>query len=551
MPYNVNDTGHVAAHNQIDVSIAAIPAQTTAAITAQAEPIGLSAATKTAQSAAYKMRGGNTIVGCGDNITFGQAVLTDGTTGAYSYLPFMHLALNGRVRILKNVGRPGATSATIASNFATDVIARAPRKVLILCGTNDALGATRVNLVTMIEAAINARIEPILGTIPPIGTAAIAAPATLTLSTATTGGTIAPGTYGYRVAALNAIGTTLAGTGQTVVVPAGTSTNTVTLNWSKTLGATSYNVYGRTAGSELLMATVSNSFLELDAATGYTDTGAATPSGALPSSNTTAITTPAAVPGGKVKIASVNALVASLAELYGLSFVDFHSVLVDPLTGLYKTGYTWDGINPTPLGGRVMGAAAAATLAERFEATPVLLPDDNTEPSNLLPTGGLLLAGPNNPPQGTSPGGWSAYGGTATAYTLVTALDAAVLGKAFTISTTDTSQHISDAGQVSTGFTAGDVIEVVGRVKTSGIDANGGTFILRSSFGGVSGTSEIPSRVMQMNIQSDIPWSSFRYRAIVPVGTTFLWMERLAQGGSFSASIAQLAIRNLTALGVA
>lgn len=89
-------------------------------------------------------------------------------------------------------------------------------------------------------------------------------------------------TYGYRVSAINSVGETLASS--TVVTTTGnaslTGSNYNRVSWTRVIGATGYKVYGRTSGSELLMATVTT-------ALHYDDTGAATPSGALPSSNTT------------------------------------------------------------------------------------------------------------------------------------------------------------------------------------------------------------------------------------------------------------------------
>lgn len=114
----------------------------------------------------------------------------------------------------------------------------------------------------------------------------IPTPVNAAFGTATTGGALAPGTYSYRVSAINANGETLASTATTQVVPAGTSTNTVTVNWSApTVPAgvsaiTGYQVYGRSAGTELLIATVG-------LVTTYVDTGSVTPAGALPASNTT------------------------------------------------------------------------------------------------------------------------------------------------------------------------------------------------------------------------------------------------------------------------
>lgn len=110
----------------------------------------------------------------------------------------------------------------------------------------------------------------------------LATPVNIAFSTATTGGTLAPGTYYYRVAAIDAFGTSLASTETSQVVPAGTSTNTVRVNWNVVNGAYGYKVYGRTTGAELFMAT-----LGTGATTTFLDNGSITPSGALPVANTT------------------------------------------------------------------------------------------------------------------------------------------------------------------------------------------------------------------------------------------------------------------------
>lgn len=131
------------------------------------------------------------------------------------------------------------------------------------------------------------------GTVTAIKAGGIQVPSGVTLTTATTGGTLAPATYAYRIAARNVLGSTLASTEVTIVVPAGTSTNTVTVNWNPVPGATSYDVYGRSSGSELKMATL--------ASTVWTDNGSVTPSGALPDSDATLVTT--GLTSGMVRVA--------------------------------------------------------------------------------------------------------------------------------------------------------------------------------------------------------------------------------------------------------
>ncbi len=96
-------------------------------------------------------------------------------------------------------------------------------------------------------------------------------------------GTAGATTYGYRISAINNNGQTLAAaTAQTTTGNATlSSTNYNQITWNAVSGATAYKVYGRTASSELYMYTVSAPNLI------FNDIGALTPSGALPSANTT------------------------------------------------------------------------------------------------------------------------------------------------------------------------------------------------------------------------------------------------------------------------
>ena len=91
-------------------------------------------------------------------------------------------------------------------------------------------------------------------------------------------------TYGYRISALHGAGETTAST--TVTTTTGNATlngsNYNTVTWNAVPGATSYNVYGRTSGTELKLANV----VATASAPSYNDQGTATPAGALPAANT-------------------------------------------------------------------------------------------------------------------------------------------------------------------------------------------------------------------------------------------------------------------------
>ena len=91
-------------------------------------------------------------------------------------------------------------------------------------------------------------------------------------------GTLVAGTYYYRVTALTADGTQTLPSVETSLVLA--ATGGVNVNWGAVTGATGYNVYGRSTGAELLIATLGN-------VTTYLDDGSITPAGAMPTSNST------------------------------------------------------------------------------------------------------------------------------------------------------------------------------------------------------------------------------------------------------------------------
>ncbi len=95
------------------------------------------------------------------------------------------------------------------------------------------------------------------------------------------GGSLAAGTYAYRVSATNALGETLTSL-ETSITTTGRAA-AVTLSWDRVPGATGYRIYGRRTGAQLLlMAAISDA-----STTTWTDTGVATPSGPLPTKNST------------------------------------------------------------------------------------------------------------------------------------------------------------------------------------------------------------------------------------------------------------------------
>ena len=94
-------------------------------------------------------------------------------------------------------------------------------------------------------------------------------------SSAGTGGTLAAGTYGYRVVARKPVGINMATSARSSEVQATVvAGGKVTVRWTAVSGATEYRVYGRTAGGQTMYWRTTT--------TSFTDTGAAGTAGTAP-----------------------------------------------------------------------------------------------------------------------------------------------------------------------------------------------------------------------------------------------------------------------------
>lgn len=168
------------------------------------------------------------------------------------------------------------SSLTLGNGLAT------PTPSLSASNTGGSLGAAtygyRVSALngvgeTVASAEVQASLAPLV------------TPGRPSLTLGSTGTLSNVGIYAYRVSAVNASGETLASPEALIPVGGSGSTTSITVAWAPVPGATSYNVYGRSSGAELKLTATPV------VGTSFVDTGAVTPSGALPSSNTTGTTT--------------------------------------------------------------------------------------------------------------------------------------------------------------------------------------------------------------------------------------------------------------------
>jgi hypothetical protein len=164
---------------------------------------------------------------------------------------------------------PGSAVRTLGSGRLVDAVRRA------FATGPDIPGSPTVYAIR-VNPGMQSKLDLPAGTV-----AALGPPARPTLTESDTGGFLQPGTYNYRITALNANGETTPSPEATVVatVGAGVTTGSVLVVWPPMAGASGYRVYGRTPAGELFIA-------ESPVAT-FTDTGSITPSGALPGVDTT------------------------------------------------------------------------------------------------------------------------------------------------------------------------------------------------------------------------------------------------------------------------
>jgi hypothetical protein len=155
----------------------------------------------------------------------------------------------------------------------------------------------------------------------------LSTPTAPTLTAAETDGALVAGSYQYRISATLGPGETLAGPEASVAATISGNTGSVAVAWSPVQYATGYAVYGRTAGTEKLLARVGG--------TTWTDTGVVLPAvDGLPASNGTG--------GGFLQDYDVAAYVgADVQEILEVLRSDeyrgenlIQPTLVDPITGV-------------------------------------------------------------------------------------------------------------------------------------------------------------------------------------------------------------------------
>lgn len=141
---------------------------------------------------------------------------------------------------------------------------------------------------------------------------AIGGPLSTSTTVSATGGTFAAGTYYYRVTATNSAGES---TGSTEVSAVVGLNGSVSFNWKVVPGANGYKLY-RTTVSGTYTPTALLTTITGGTTYSYTDTGTAVGAGALPSTDTTMLTTLTLIDMGAVGGTVTNAIISG-NQLHG------------------------------------------------------------------------------------------------------------------------------------------------------------------------------------------------------------------------------------------
>lgn len=218
---------------------------------------------------------------------------------------------------------------------------------------------------------------------------ALATPAAPTLVGAA--GSLPAGTYSYRIASLNALGTTLASASSTITISA---SGGVYIAWTPVPAATGYKIYGRAGGVEALLYSLDGNTFQV------IDTGSATPLGAVPTANTTGTSTTS-----RLVSDSIGSLINNVqAGKYILQFTS------GPMQGYCRTIASAD-LNSVTFTNFLGSTPATGTTFEIYKSTYSV----NTE--TPLATAPGATANPSPTPNTLSLGVSSFVMGTPLAYT--------------------------------------------------------------------------------------------------------------------------------------
>lgn len=237
-----------------------------------------------------------------------------------------------------------------------------------------------------------------------------------------------------------------------------------------------------------------------------------------------------------------NRRLLNLAATRGVPVIDYQTPLIDPATGTILTTYNADGtVHPTKTGYKKMGEVAARVLDDLIPSRADGLLTYALDPTDVLVGKGLSLVDTDANGIGD---GWSIVGGA-----LPSGVTASIVTPAHGVGK---EQRLTAAASVSQGhlhlsFTGGAVavgqtVEISGRITTQG--AGGRVQLL--ALGAPVGYTHT-----ELIITTDQVEGRFKLRFVLPTGANGVRAQVTVLAGTGFVGGSQLAIRNLTTLGIA
>lgn len=454
-----------------------------------------------------------------------------------SWFHTAHTLSSGQIRLTENAAHGGYNSNQLVALFDTEVLTFDPTLVIVMPGRNDgqSLGypSEMINYVTDIHAKCKAGgIGFVLVNTVPQGQDAIGTPVANT-PTIRTGGALPAGTYRYRVTAgIGAPGGAMIGeTLPSNIVSATTvnGTSQLKVHWAHVPGANWYRVYRETSDGSgvygLIKEIASSNSPGFSVGKYWFDAGAITPGATNPPAvNTTALAT-----SQNLNRARINAWLSHYAAKEGIPLVDVYSKLVDPATGKYKLGLTYDGTHPNGAGNKIIGQAVWDALKPLVKPAPVMATKSTLDTLNLY-ADGTLIGGDANYATGFTR---STIPSDDTANQQIGhAARAGFTGLTQRHELTAAGYGIVDSPAITTGFTAGDRILISARVEvTTAADcASAELNIIDNASATMAGwrwveQDHAPSTV-SLEVVIPIGATSFKFRSIM-VGKGAMYLGEL------------------------
>jgi lysophospholipase L1-like esterase len=227
-------------------------------------------------------------------------------------------------------------------------------------------------------------------------------------------------------------------------------------------------------------------------------------------------------PQSTLSVVQLNFQLRQIADAQGIPLVDFYAILVDPVTGLYQTGYSADNINPAMPATRLMAQAAIAVLGGTLDNTSPWLPANDNDGINLLQ------------------GPWvqTVTSGVAAGFTSAPV-------NTLTLQKTDTaSVDVIKGTAVTAGFSPGDRLAFTGTIVSTNCESGALQFDVSLQFN-PGATSMYPMYHWSVDIAAGQWYVEFT----VPGGATSMTPVIQLNRGTGTVALGRIGVANLTALG--